>query len=1440
MSSWAIPLPRGHSQRNLTNDLEQTFLTSRDRDAWATIRGYVYQVDSTVDRWLDLLPGQVLELERGEDIDLVSLVAPSEPAEQQRVLEQIKHLETSITLRHGSVIASLANFVEHRTMNPDLDLYFRLSTNARIGRERLSPLAGRKLALEVWEQVRAGRLTGEEREAAVRGLRALLASAPQPSGLTEVTWERYRAYAETSADEAIEDLIRRFEVAAAKAQANQLALHILAKLMDQGHAATPEEALEQYHRLFLRVLKVLSASGLKRLDSKQRDERLSRPIAAEDRVLLRRLVSQLDALELRTEHNELAIRELAQSVEVLAKQQRVDIAIAYTRLTPTIELPPGVDRVSHRDATVMRLATLVTSHAWTAIHGGMGFGKSQLAILLARRLGAPAAWISLDGLTDEEACLHLDLALAKASSLALEPSPTYDAISQRLAGWLVVLDGLPNLLTNPRLGRRLLALSRAADAAEVRLLSTSPFPLPAAVERAAARCGLIPLEIPPFTDEEAAELLAAHGAPPYVVGAARFINTLAQVHPLMITAISAYLEARSWRMTEAELEGLFRGDYKSRLDQETFTRITSTVVDDQTRDLLYRLDLVLGDFTLDQVRVVAAAEPIIVRPGERLNRLLGLWVQRRQGERLRLSPLLSGTFKNEVPQPTQQRVYLALAEGLLGRRRLNQHEVADLFLYLVQARDIRRAGTVLLMALSDLLTHLITTYDGPLLYVWVDQPLPGELDLGHRIYLRALQIALRQQAEKDVVPLILDLDEMAAQATGDEAWALLGAGLHAAPVMAKHSFSAADRLMRMAFALLPEGRLPLPPGVEADRGKLPPEQPLEWLLWLYANEFRNCEEAEAWLETVESLTPAQRERAFSGTLSDEGSKLVTSRLWSLEADRAEDERNWPAVVATLRRFASVAEACGLGILYACAEHGLIVVTAEYLGDLKGARTIADEALEQVGASPAASFLIRECIGRQYLYKGHAGEAIRWLEQALTHQPDSFGLERIDAMLALARALGDSSAAQAAAWIEDAVGLARSQEATSGVPLIRALGELSIARWRLGDMDSAFEALDQAAERLLAIKDESRHWKGLFATLGHVSGFLASIAKTGAPPVTTMAGEKYVAPEPGFFAAHYAPRSALYREDRLSYLYAQLTTFAAAVGRSDRSAKWTIEGIELARQHGQGTVLAGFVMEGATTLLANHQYEELLELAVDGGRIIVATAELHRQGRSQETDSDDPDVELILGQKPSELWARADDIAVGVVHLPTLFHLALLFLEDGDLARRHAERVTRLYRDAAAANTQSPFWGLAEVVEVGFADEPAGRELLRRCKSGGPWADGDYLQATGYVLATLQPDITLAEKAHLHAACFGYVHDKLDGLGYGPLAYRDIVVPFISSYWSTAFERQRFRFRTPKLVESSLLQALEEPVERRVKAILRVIVPALPVTPSGGVSEWLSS
>ena len=109
------------------------FETVRDRDAWAIIRGYVYQVDLAVERWLALKDHELLELERGEDIDVVARAILSEDgAECGRLLDQVKSREARISLRSPEALSAIACFIEHREANPKLHLRFRYTTNAEV------------------------------------------------------------------------------------------------------------------------------------------------------------------------------------------------------------------------------------------------------------------------------------------------------------------------------------------------------------------------------------------------------------------------------------------------------------------------------------------------------------------------------------------------------------------------------------------------------------------------------------------------------------------------------------------------------------------------------------------------------------------------------------------------------------------------------------------------------------------------------------------------------------------------------------------------------------------------------------------------------------------------------------------------------------------------------------------------------------------------------------------------------------------------------------------------------------------------------------------------------------------------------------------------------------------------------------------------------------
>src|SRR2546426_12807613 len=89
---------------------QPVFVAPTNRDAWSTIRAFVYQADLTIERWLHLDPEQDLQLECGEDIDTVSQFI--QDGVEERLLEQVKHREENVTLKHESALSALANAVE--------------------------------------------------------------------------------------------------------------------------------------------------------------------------------------------------------------------------------------------------------------------------------------------------------------------------------------------------------------------------------------------------------------------------------------------------------------------------------------------------------------------------------------------------------------------------------------------------------------------------------------------------------------------------------------------------------------------------------------------------------------------------------------------------------------------------------------------------------------------------------------------------------------------------------------------------------------------------------------------------------------------------------------------------------------------------------------------------------------------------------------------------------------------------------------------------------------------------------------------------------------------------------------------------------------------------------------------------------------------------------
>jgi hypothetical protein len=137
-----------------------TFNDNPKRDAHRSFAGYVYQVDVSIYNWLRLHDYERLELESGEDIDLIRNAADAPEDEQERTLQQLKDLGHSITLRSEEAREAIANFCHHRSIHPNDNLRFRFLTTAAVGKER-APWTDLKPGIEFWEDLRTHQIPEE-------------------------------------------------------------------------------------------------------------------------------------------------------------------------------------------------------------------------------------------------------------------------------------------------------------------------------------------------------------------------------------------------------------------------------------------------------------------------------------------------------------------------------------------------------------------------------------------------------------------------------------------------------------------------------------------------------------------------------------------------------------------------------------------------------------------------------------------------------------------------------------------------------------------------------------------------------------------------------------------------------------------------------------------------------------------------------------------------------------------------------------------------------------------------------------------------------------------------------------------------------------------------------------------------------------------------------
>lgn len=1393
--------------KSAVSRISQMYQPPRDRDAYASIRGYVYQIDRTLDHWIELRPGQVLELERGEDIDVIGqIVAGGNTKTESRLLEQVKHRETSITLRSSAVLEALANFHDHLVHESGNELRFRFLTNAAVGSEQLNPFPNRTPGITLWEQVRTRQIDGTDLIAAVEHLRSFLTKSQRPDGLNESVWKAWKTYIEGITPEVFREFIDRFEWSTANPDATKLPLLLRSRILSLRAGADEIEAQAIVDRLFVHVARLLSTVGAKRLTVEDRTRLLNEPtLPAADRELLANLRTVVSDHGDRLDELEAEVSALGGRVETIFLSTVSSGHLEFSLPTLELSLPLPVARLSPRRTTAEHLRAQLSTCGWLGLRGGPDTGKSQLALQVAIVHGACRGWVRLNHtLSGGDAARILDAALTglfggnKGPTTGLPPDS------------LLVLDDIPRLTGDEICTECLARLGQMARAAHINIISTSQFELPARLHAMYPVGWLRDQPAPPFTKEEAGDLLRAHGAPASFISEQRlqFLNHLAAGHPLLLTAGAEFLSERKWGWQEEEIGALLRGDHTEAIMPEVIERLTRTL-SEPPRELLYRLTLPIGKFSHEEVAAVASVDPVIDRPRERLNQLLGAWVQRDTDTRYEVSPLVRPLGHSEIASDVRVRCFRELAEKITSRSVMDPVACDRAIDYNLEAREHGRAVTLYVVFLMELVKVRRAEHIRLLIDRWRNEPLPEKLTVGNRLFVRAYQLAAFTEYELDTRYISREIDALLRQATVTDSWGVVTLAVQSLSrfrtVDAGRAMQYLRRAIEIPVVLGPDGRV-----ITFEKISFPE------MLWMMVTDLRTPALIGEWLDAVAAIPEPQRNQFWTCHFAQQGIWLVANRVYLTEWEKPATSQDWEQLVASLSDLLGRAQSFGQPRL----EAAFTSVMLEIVGDRKWldqAASVADVTLSRWPMDPDVQFKVKGTWGRQLAYQKRPDLALPLLDVALSQAHSQNDHERLRCLLAASISVGPDNLRYA----EQARDLARSSVLAPDIEAARALGEyaLSLMQNRGGQAGviAACHAWSEALRRFLGARWKDKIWRDLFPLFAHVTSYVTTMAREGQPPEHACDGGTFLVPSRGFLMKDYLPeREALYRESGIAAVAWLMQAYASASGQLAEADHWMRFAITESRRVGASFIQAATAIDAAAIMLANDKIEDAVEMGVFAGRgTLVQHAIKMRDGVNSEGLGVDIMTEFRL--LPEEQRHLGDRFAVISGLLPAAMALARLSLTDTPAAAATAKRVAGLCRELAVDEYGDKIlWQtVAELFELAAGANRNPSPIISHIRTiQGNGEREISLRILGHVLATAHasPEEALSYQLAMIETLVRWYSNR-EGV------QKLVLVPYIESFWRHAIHNCRFAFRAPNLAVAEIESALNAPESERIYALL---------------------
>jgi hypothetical protein len=1375
-------------------DIMDILKLKRNRDAWATIRGYVYQVDLTIEHWINLRDNEILELERGEDIDVVTALTGPED-QSNRVFGQVKHREKNITLRSSEALEALVNYYEHIQLNPKHILTFRFITNAEVGKERPA-LFPNLAAIAAWESIRKSENLEEEISKNIKSIRDFLALSIKPDSIDKETWKEWNKFLSNYSDKDFYNFIKGFTWSTGNTPFENLQSKIENRLIEKNIATNESIANNIYEKLFLTVFKKLSVRGIKSLTRSELEIQAGKVVSSQEDInLLNQLRYIWIQLEEKVERIERTVNEHQDQVSVL--QDHIANLREEVGFNATIDLSvqktvldiPALDHVIEREETVSWFIKKIGAVTWYNLTGDYGSGKTTLAALIAKKMGLVRGWIRLRDLSPSQAHLRIENALVELTGLKVGSNWTqwYQDVCHHLSTSgqaILVFDDLPRTTGTNILDEKLMMLARACDSFGIKILSTSGHPLSGAFYTSLGEEKVKQYEVLRLKEIEVANFFQLKKAPEHLYCNNKFIafiTSLTLGHPVLVSAAIRYFNNKDWVIENTDLESLFKGKYTENLIEEIQSYLFNNLEDDETREFLYRLTLVGTQFDREQIQKISEVPPPISRPFEKVVNVSGLWLQKDTESNYLISPLLKPLGQLNLDTETIKNVNHVLGLHIVHKRKISPLEGLRAIGYFVAAEAYKEAGTTLILSIDQLDRHNVSKDIWGFTSLWSDTPLPDQMDYETKLLLRVKQIMIYKKMGKSTKYLLSDLDLLLSNAENFKSTLANFAMLYAASLYALNDVEKANRYLVRSLPILEKKNV----GMEEELSEL---HPAAALIWVTGVGVSSSSEILSWLETLRSLTSTLLTSAIQSDFYADCCINICDRIWTLELEKEDSKRDWQKVLNLLEDISTCSEDLKLELLLACAIRGRIIVNAEYLNKLADALNLANNSLNRESFGVVEQYVIKDAIGRQYVYRKDYMEAVKWLTDALKIEINYFPINRVYTNLELSKAVGEFNGQLATFFTQQAIELSMKDDRVPENILIKAMGEHLIANWLDGRFSSVITIYEEAVDRLLVTENKNDGYRSVFMSFGHALGYICSEVVTGRPPQSVPDGGDYVAPFRGFFSIDRPLMAKVYKSENDWYLAAHLGKVALHYNNRSVAVHWILKAFDLAKTKGAQGSIGMLGVLALPLLLEENEFALALDVAIE----IQMLFTLNNKNGFVHSNYDE-----ILGPKPNKAWDVIEENGANISIILSILKLLTLNTYDTERTHELAKQLQLLLSQIKITASLKGFWDeLSNAIGSIFFKDCSFTSLVAE---GNRITEWESIRMTYYLAAAIKASPKDAlEIFNSVVSFFEGTYKSWEEL------MNKIINPFFYEFWTIKVSKDRKSFTNP----NEILRKLE--------------------------------